>query len=326
MSDSPAAPPGRGLFSLEGRPAAGLYLIAWLVAGLGLVLLFIGIQSGPPLRGVLLVGSLVLILLGLTSGAGYQILLRRGRAEPAFRGASPVLLFGVQFALVNLASLLLIGLGVSVADSAAGFFAATVVLLLGYGAVIWLFALRPGVMSWRGLGLADRVFSRRALSDAGFGAGAMLVVALGAGVWGAVVSLLLGTRPPSVVPPVETTVDIALVAIGAAVLVPIGEELFFRGYALTAWLRDRGPRSALIRSTLFFAVVHVATLTSETFSEGARQALLVVLVIAPVGLALGWLFIRRGLVAAVAGHAAYNLFGVLVLILSRFAPPIPPPA
>ena len=107
-----------------------------------------------------------------------------------------------------------------------------------------------------------------------------------------------------------------LLVVGACVLVPIGEELFFRGYSLTAWWRDLGERSALLRATAFFALVHIITINSSTFLDGAKQALLVVLVIAPVGIALGWLFIRRGLLASIAGHAAYNFLGVLVLILA----------
>jgi hypothetical protein len=43
-------------------------------------------------------------------------------------------------------------------------------------------------------------------------------------------------------------------------------------------------------------------------------------VITPVGLALGWLFLRRGLVAAICGHAAFNLFGILLIVLAQTLP------
>ena len=46
--------------------------------------------------------------------------------------------------------------------------------------------------------------------------------------------------------------------LGAAVVAPIAEEIFFRGFALSAWQRDLGPRPALVRSALFFALVHIA--------------------------------------------------------------------
>ncbi len=152
-------------------------------------------------------------------------------------------------------------------------------------------------------------------------AGTMLVVAVVAGLAGGLLARLLGTDAPEVVPLPSSTVELVMVALSAVILVPIGEELFFRGYALTAWLRDRGERSALIRSTVFFALVHIVTLTSATFDEGLRQAALVVAVIGPVGLALGWLYVRRGLFAAIAGHAAFNLFGILITVLAQNLPP-----
>jgi membrane protease YdiL (CAAX protease family) len=129
------------------------------------------------------------------------------------------------------------------------------------------------------------------------------------------------------VPPVTGGTDILLVAIGAGLLVPIGEELFFRGYAITAWMADLGARSALLRSTIFFALVHILNIQVEPTPEGAitgvKQALLVLAVIGPIGFGLGWLFLRRGLIAAIAGHAAFNLFGVLVLVLADNLPPVP---
>jgi membrane protease YdiL (CAAX protease family) len=128
---------------------------------------------------------------------------------------------------------------------------------------------------------------------------------------------------PEVVPAPQTAIEILLIALGAGLLVPIGEEVFFRGYTLTAWWRDLGPRAALWRATVFFALVHIATLSAATFSEGLRQAILVLTVIGPVGYALGWLFMRRGLVASIAGHAAFNLFGVLVLVLAQNLPTPP---
>ncbi|MDL2335538.1 MAG: CPBP family intramembrane metalloprotease, partial [Chloroflexota bacterium] len=103
--------------------------------------------------------------------------------------------------------------------------------------------------------------------------------------------------------------------------VPIGEELFFRGFTVTAWLRDLGERSALIRATVFFALVHIVTISSDTFIGGVKQAILVLAIIGPIGFALGWLYLKRGLIASIGGHAAFNLFGVLVMVLAQYLPP-----
>ena len=100
---------------------------------------------------------------------------------------------------------------------------------------------------------------------------------------------------------------------------PIGEELFFRGYALTAWMRDLGERSASDPLDGLLRACPHRHPDLDPFVGGAKQATLVVLVIAPVGLVLGWLFLRRGLVAAIAGHAAFNLVGVLGLLIAQRA-------
>ena len=321
MSASPTGTAGRGNQPLYGRPAAGLYLISWILGGFGLVGLVVAVQSGPPLRGLLLMGALVLIMAGLSAAAGYQIVSRRSRPPEAFRGPSPLLLFGLQFALVNSLSLVLLALGVPLTESPSGFFIATVVLFGSYVAVVWVFGIRSGAVSWRGLGFPYRASATQLLSDMGFAGGVMLLVVLLAGLGGGLLARLLETSAPQVVPAPGTTLDTLLIALGAGVLLPIGEELFFRGYAMTAWLRDLGPRAALTRSTIFFALVHIATISSETFLEGAKQALLVLAVIGPVGYALGWLFLRRGLIAAMAGHAAYNLFGIVILVLAQNLPP-----
>ncbi len=68
-------------------------------------------------------------------------------------------------------------------------------------------------------------------------------------------------------------------------------------------------------------------MTAATFDDGVRQALLTVVVITPVGVTLGWLFLRRGLVASIAGHATFNLIGVVLIALAQnLLPPGPLPA
>ncbi|MEP7158445.1 MAG: type II CAAX endopeptidase family protein [Chloroflexota bacterium] len=321
MSTDPATP-GRGT-SFQDRPAAGLYVAAWVLGGLGLGALIVGAVAQPPLRGILIMAAFLALLLGLGAACGYQILARRLRPEERFRGPAPLLLFGFQFVLVNAVTLVLLTLGVPLTDSTVGFFVATVVLLLGYIAVVWLFGVRSGATTWRDMGLLPHLGIRRLVGDIGVGAAVMLGVALAAGILGGLLARFLGVEAPEVVPVPNTAIEILLIALGAGVLVPIGEELFFRGYTLTAWWRDLGPRAALWRSTVFFALVHIATLSSTTFGEGVRQAILVLAVIGPVGYALGWLFIRRGLVASIAGHMAFNLFGVLVLVLAQNLPTPP---
>ncbi len=317
--------PGRAPGGLNARPAGGLYLISWLLTGLGIGLFFFGGQTGPPLRGVMLIGGLILLIAGLASAAGYQIVARRARPAAMFRGPSPVILFVLQVVAVYAISLALLPFGVADPGTATGFLIATIILLAGYAGVVWIFGVRSGALAWRDMGLHFPITAGRVAADVAIAASTMLFVALVAAIFGGILAQLLDTSPPEVVPVATGGFDVVLVAIGAALLVPIGEELFFRGYSITAWMRDVGPSSALLRSTVFFAVVHILNIQVDASPDaalnGAKQALLVLAVIGPVGFGLGWLFLRRGLIAAIAGHAAFNLFGVLVTILAENLPP-----
>jgi len=324
--DAPVpSPTSTGIFSLEGRPAPGLYVVSWLLGMLGLGLLVIATMSGQtPAGRILLIAALASLVIGLAAGAGYQIIARSDRPEAAFHGASPLLLFAIQIiaSVVIGTPLLVIFAGASPSTT---FFVTSISLLAAYVGVVWLFGVRSGAMTWRDLGLPVGASAARVLGDVGWGVATMVIIWPLVTILTAILALGLNSSPPDVLPQVQTGLDVVLTAIGAALLVPIGEELLFRGYSLTAWLRDRGARSALMRSTLFFAFAHVIAVTAPTFEEGARQALLTVVVITPVGLALGWLFLRRGLIASIAGHATFNLIGVLLLALAQNLPQVTPP-
>jgi len=140
---------------------------------------------------------------------------------------------------------------------------------------------------------------------------------------GGIVGLLLGVEAPQVLPPSESASDGLFVVLAAALVIPIGEELFFRGFALTAWLRDLGPRAALVRSSLLFALVHIANIGGVGFVEGLSQAVLLFVVLLPVAFVLGWLFLRHGMAAAISGHVTYNS---LLLLLAYLASKLPAPA
>ena len=102
--------------------------------------------------------------------------------------------------------------------------------------------------------------------------------------------------------------------LAAAVVAPLWEEVFFRGFATTAWARTAGPRAAIVRGAVFFALIHVITLGGSDFGTAVRVALIAFAVRLPVGLVLGWVFLRRRtLVAPIALHATYNAIPVLLV-------------
>lgn len=105
--------------------------------------------------------------------------------------------------------------------------------------------------------------------------------------------------------PVEpSTFQVVLGAFAVCVAAPVGEEVFFRGF-LFASLRARlGFLEAGAVSAVIFAIFHA-------------DPLLVVLMFF-VGMALAWLYERRGsLVAPIGAHAMFNVIGYTLLLMER---------
>jgi membrane protease YdiL (CAAX protease family) len=314
---APTGPPGGGIFSLEGRRAQGLYLVAWLCSIAGLALVFVvGSLANSQSAGILISGvGAVLLAIGVATACGYQVLERSDRDPERYRGPSPPLVFVLFFFVVLV--LAVVYSGFADPQDPAGFLVVGTLQTLAYAGIVWLFVVRTGALSWERMGWPTWVGSSAAaiLGSAGQAVLVMLPTTVAALVLGGILSWLLGVEAPSVLPSAEDPMAALAVLAAAAVVIPIGEELFVRGFALTAWLRDLGPRSALVRSSVFFALVHVADnwTSTDDFSHGAAQSVLEAAVILPVGLVLGWLFLRRGMAAAIAGHVTYN--GILLALV-----------
>ncbi len=320
-------PPGGGIFTLEGRRAPGLYLVAWILSVGGLAVTFVlgPMASDPTWRPVLIFLGAIATTLGLAAGAGSQVLERAERDPERYRGPAPLLVFAVYFmALSALGIIVINGLGVD-PDQPFGFFANVAIQTLGYVLVISLFVVRSGALSWPDMGWPTWHGRAPAAVARAIGSGVliMLPATLVLLIVGTIVGLALGVEAPRQFPLSETPLDGAFVALSAGLLVPIGEEVFFRGFMLTAWMRDLGPRTALIRSSVFFGVLHLVPLISTDFSQGLREAAMVLAVLLPVGFVFGWIFIRFGLIASIAAHVSYNS---LLLTLAFLASKIPEPA
>ncbi|HET7676880.1 MAG TPA: CPBP family intramembrane glutamic endopeptidase [Candidatus Limnocylindrales bacterium] len=323
---TPPGPPGARVFSLEGRPAAGLYLLGWLLSLAGAGLFFVAIFASDRGAAIALsVVALLLLALGLAAAAGYQLLARAGRPAERYRGPSPAILFGLTFALGNAIMLVLGPAGLIDPRHPFGFLAALLIVAALYVLVVLVFAVRAGALGRADLGLPSGAAARpaRLVEDILFALAVALPATIGGLLVAGVVGLLLDVRAPRAFPLPSTPAEALVVAIGVVLVAPIGEEVFFRGFAVSAWRRDLGARSALVRSAVFFGLVHIANIDAATFAEGAKQAILELIVIVPLGLVLGWLFLRRGLVAAIAGHVVYNglLLALLALALSSGAVP-----
>jgi membrane protease YdiL (CAAX protease family) len=289
------------------------------VGGL-LLVLFIGPLASSEVGRLLLVGvGAFLLAVGLAAGCGYQVMQRRDRDPDRYRGPAPLLVFAAYFFALALFGLVVVIGGLADPAQPPGFLLIASLQALGYVVVVWLFVVRTDALSWRQMGWPTwgGARPRDVLAAAGFAVAVMLPTTLVMLVFGGLLGLLVGVEAPDVLPTPSSSLEALGIALAAALIIPTGEELFFRGFALTAWLRDLGPRPALVRSSVFFTIIHIANITTESFAEGASQAVLQSAVILPVGLVLGWLFLRRGMIGAIAGHVTYNstlLFLSLVVL------------
>lgn len=93
----------------------------------------------------------------------------------------------------------------------------------------------------------------------------------------------------------------------AGLLIPLFEELFWRGIVLTAMLRSGSAALAIIVSSLLFAATHIGVPDS-------------VPAIFFLGLGLGYAYYRtRSLWASVVMHAVFNLYNMTLL---KVSPPL----
>ena len=304
-------------------PARGLYLATWVLAVAGVGLAVAGVAAPLPSGGsrLLLTGGIGLLTCGFVAAAAYQAAARAGRPVEAYRGPSPVVVFlaaaGITSVAVAAASWL------SVIDIAAplGVFASLLASAIVYGGLVWALVVRTGVLGWADMGWPARGPARAAryAGDVATAIGIVAPTYLASAFLGGVLALVLGVRLESPLPAPSSAGELLLTILGAALVAPIGEELFFRGFALTAWWRDLGAPAALVRSTLFFAVIHVLNVSSASADELVRLALLQFTVILPVGYVLGWLFVRRGMVAAIAGHVTFNAIALILFVAASTA-------
>lgn len=304
------------MFELEGRAAPGLYAGAWVLAVVGFAAMAGALAGGAQAAAaVLFVVGLACLSLGLTVAAGSQALQRRADGA-GWAGPSPVMVFVAAFGLTLLAGFVLQAAGVTV-EGPPGILLSVLVTAAISIALVALVVVSPGALSWREMGLR-----LSGPSEGGAVADLLWGVALGvptvfvAGLLAALMVAILGVAPQSVIPQATDPAGVAVNLLAAVVITPLWEELFFRGFATTAWARTRGPRSAILRGAIFFCFVHVLSVGSGDLDTALRAALITFVVRLPVALVLGWVFLRRrSLAAPVALHATYNAIPVLLVAL-----------
>ena len=255
------------------------------------------------------------IALGLTAGAGSQALQRRADGAD-FAGPSPVLVFAAAFVLTLVASFAIGALDIVPDGSPAVVVSVAISAVLSIG-LVGLVVVSPGALSWREMGLRLPAPGEGSVAgDVAWGM-ALAVPALFVGTFLAAVLVgLLGVTPEPTIPVARDAGGLGMNLLAAAVIAPLWEELFFRGFTTTAWARTAGARAAIVRGAIFFALIHVVTLVGSDFGTSVRLALIAFTVRLPVALLLGWVFLRRRtLVAPIVLHATYNAIPIVLVAL-----------
>jgi membrane protease YdiL (CAAX protease family) len=304
-------------FSLEGRAAPALFAAAWIGTLIGGGLLFVSLMSAgssaAPWIGVL---GLVLLAAGLVGLAGSQATERARQPELPYRGPSPVLAFIAFVAVTLLVQLVALAPMSALGLDVQGPLGTTINLALQtlvYIGVVALLVVGPGALTWREMGVHR--FGAGPVRDLLLGALVAVPVLLVTITLGGLLSLFVEPAP-SPLPPPGSVSGLVLNLISGAVLAPIGEEVFFRGFTTTAWARAVGPAPAIVRGAVLFALIHGLTLSAATFSQGLQHAVFSFLVLLPVGITLGWLFLtRRSIYASIGLHAAFNATQLLIVAL-----------
>jgi uncharacterized protein len=169
-------------------------------------------------------------------------------------------------------------------------------------AVVYFRVVRPGVITWRDMGLppdALPTVGRVALlATVGLFLVA-IVVEQALQLLGIHQTQLDGFQWLAAVPPWL----FALVVIAAAVVAPIAEEIYFRGYVFRAYYEQKGPLPAYVFSAALFALVH---LNLPAFVP-----------IFAIGLFLAYIYRRtNSILPGMVAHAVNNALAFSLLYLS----------
>ena len=100
----------------------------------------------------------------------------------------------------------------------------------------------------------------------------------------------------------SSSIDIAFLFLSVAIVTPIAEELFFRGYILDAINRKHGDWPAIIWSAILFGLVHLDPFTMGQAFMG--------------GIIYGWIRMRTGsLLPSIACHMMWNILALMLTYL-----------
>jgi membrane protease YdiL (CAAX protease family) len=282
----------------------------------------VGFLAGTSIVGIVLyVAGLGTLLTGLVLLGGSQSLERRAVAL-SYSGPSPILVLaaigaGTYFAGALIGTpLAFLGVLDEPGDRPYVDLIGVVLQALVVLGIVRVLVIGMDALTWTDMGL--RASLPAAFRDIVWGAAFALPVIVVTAIFVNVLVTIVGSTPESPLPPAGTSAGLAINLLAGALIVPFYEEILFRGFATTAWARAVGPATAIIRTSVLFALAHILSQGGENFGEALGVAVVAATARLPVALVLGWVFIRRRSVWASVGlHATFNAF-LLVLAESAF--------
>lgn len=249
-----------------------------------------------------------LLVVGCVMNVGRAIVVRRRLPEGHYRGGS-VLIMLLLAAVVATAVELpftsdLIALTTGEGQMTEfGTLVLLTILQVSLVIITALFVLWPNALA--GIDFFAGSTLRAAAVGVMWGIPAWIVATVLAAVVAQVLSLFHVQPEPQIA---EQFIDLAnpwIAVLATVVVAPIAEEIFFRGVAFNAWMREYGLRRAIVLSALLFALIH-----------GSLGALVPIFVL---GIALAVIYRRTGNLASnIALHATFNAISVLLALLVRF--------
>ncbi|MCU0272317.1 MAG: CPBP family intramembrane metalloprotease [Acidimicrobiales bacterium] len=170
------------------------------------------------------------------------------------------------------------------------------------------------VVRWKGRGAARDLGLRAELPlDLGIGLAAGIVALVSGGIVGAVLRLVLDpsgeTGNTGLIEDSDGSPWLPVVAVCAALLVPVAEEVLFRGLLLRAVRKRWNATAGIVVSSVVFVLVHVQF-------NGLREDLVLLGTIATYTAVLTALVVRTDrLGPSIVAHAVVNSVGVVATLL-----------
>jgi uncharacterized protein len=168
-------------------------------------------------------------------------------------------------------------------------------------AVVYIRVVRPGVIPWERMGLHSQHLRSRLIL--GLLAGAVLFAASSVmelllsrlGIQQTQLQLFQSIQAASVP-------EFMLVLLAGAVIAPVVEEIFFRGYVFRAYLDQKGLKQAFFFSAALFALIHLNI-----------PAMIPIFV---MGLLLAYFYYRTGsIIPSIVAHGVNNAAAFVLLYL-----------